>query len=406
MKAEEILEKGPSMDRDTPAEWVPLDELVPWSENPRANDAAVAAVAESIERWGWGAVILARKANREVIAGHTRLKAAQKLNLAKVPVRYLDLSESEAHALALADNRVGELAAWDDSLDEVVRALEADGVDLSSLGWSSDELADMLALPAAPDDTVPEVPEVADSVLGHVYELGPHRLICGDCGDAGVVASLMGDDLADACVTDPPYGQDQPGVTNDSPEALSDVVGGAIARMPMSNGVCVAFSSPRTFPEWLDATRAGGHKFERMLWMYKEAQMANPWRGWILKSEAILVSTVGKGAWQEVHPYAHDCYKLASVSSKSSGFDASAHGWHGSVKPLAVVEDLVSRVCPRGGVLYEPFGGSGTTLIACARLGVLARVVELDPGYCDVIRRRWTTYALANDLDPGTGALE
>lgn len=388
----------------------PIADLRPWADNPRVNDAAAERLAHTILTHGWTNPILLDRTG-QIVAGHTRLKAAIKLGLTEVPTITLDAEGAEAIAIAIADNRLGELAEWDDpALARLLEGLAADDFDLDAIGYDDDEMQALLDSledePTGPDDgELTEPPEEPDSAAGWVYELGPHRLACGDCGDPAIVAALMDGGLADACVTDPPYGQDQPGVTNDSPDALSGVVGGAVSAMPMSDGVCVAFASPRTFPEWLDAIRAGGHKFERMLWMYKEAQMANPWRGWILKSEAILVSTVGKGNWQEVHPYAHDCYKLASVNSKNSGFDADAHGWHGSVKPLVVVEDIVSRVCPRGGTLYEPFGGSGTTLIACARLGVIARLVELDPGYCDVIRKRWTTWADDAGVDAGPGAL-
>jgi hypothetical protein len=122
----------------TAAVFVDVKALTPWAKNPRKNDPAVKAVADSIKRFGFGAPLLARQANGEIIAGHTRLKAAIKLGLTEVPVRYLDLDESEAHALALADNKVGELAEWDDAvLTEVIKSMADAGENLEGLGWSS-----------------------------------------------------------------------------------------------------------------------------------------------------------------------------------------------------------------------------------------------------------------------------
>ena len=123
------------------AEWVAIDTLAPWDKNPRRNDEAAKEVAKSIQRFGFGAPILARAADRVVIAGHTRLKAAALLGLDKVPVRFLDLDPAEARALALADNKLGELAEWDaEVLGDVLRELEADGAVLDGLGFSEEEL--------------------------------------------------------------------------------------------------------------------------------------------------------------------------------------------------------------------------------------------------------------------------
>lgn len=135
------------------AVYVAVASLRPWVKNPRKNDAAVSAVADSIKRFGFGAPLLARRDNGEIIAGHTRLKAALKMGLAEVPVRYLDLNESEAHALALADNKVGELADWDaGTLTGLLTEMRDSGSDMSGMGWTSDELASLLAEAPSDDD--------------------------------------------------------------------------------------------------------------------------------------------------------------------------------------------------------------------------------------------------------------
>lgn len=129
---------------ESAAQWVPIGDLTPWSENPRKNEAAVSHVAESIERFGFASPIIARTGG-EVIAGHTRLLAAQQLGLDRVPVRYMDLDPVDAKLLALADNKVAEIADWDDeALERILSELRADGVDLDGLGWTDDELAEIL----------------------------------------------------------------------------------------------------------------------------------------------------------------------------------------------------------------------------------------------------------------------
>lgn len=139
--------------REEPAaEWVAVESLKPWDENPRKNDKAVAKVARSIKRFGFGAPVLARKADREVIAGHTRLKAALKLRLAEVPVRFLDLDEEAAHKLAVADNRTAQESAWDrELLSEHVQGWE-DDPDIAALGFSDDELEKLLGDPSQASD--------------------------------------------------------------------------------------------------------------------------------------------------------------------------------------------------------------------------------------------------------------
>jgi len=143
-----------STETASPAEWVSIDSVAPWDENPRHNDDAVAGVAASIERFGWGNPILVRKADGMVIAGHTRLKAAASLGMDKVLVRFMDLDEAKAKALALADNKLGELAVWDDdALESILRDMESQDLDLlAGAGFAQSEL-DALANPGElPDD--------------------------------------------------------------------------------------------------------------------------------------------------------------------------------------------------------------------------------------------------------------
>lgn len=149
------------------AEWVAPSTLVPWKANPRKiTKEAVDAVAKSIQRYGFSAPIVARRENKELIAGHTRLRAALQLKLNVVPVRFLDISEADAHKLALADNKLGELTSWDDSLDEILAGLK-DDPDVFDLGWSESEL-DKLFGSLAGEDKKPQV-EYTNKVVAPIY---------------------------------------------------------------------------------------------------------------------------------------------------------------------------------------------------------------------------------------------
>ena len=205
----EVVEKT----EEAAAVWVPVAHLKAWQKNPRDNDKAVPEVMASIKRFGFAAPIIARP-NGEIIAGHTRLKAALELRLPRVPVRYMDLDPAEAHLLALADNRVAEIADWnDDLLSDVLRELEGDGLDLSGIGWDVDELADLLGHNdplqlEGPEEPGPDLDAIPDEIPaitkpGEVVTLGRHTLHCGDCIE--VMRSLP-DASVDAVVTDPPYG--------------------------------------------------------------------------------------------------------------------------------------------------------------------------------------------------------
>jgi ParB-like chromosome segregation protein Spo0J len=150
---------------ESAAEWVDVDSLVPWDRNPRRNDAAVQKVAESIDRFGFAAPLVARLSDRVVIAGHTRLKAAKRLGMARVPVRFVDLTETQARLLALADNRVGEEASWDyEELPKLLAELDGLGVDLALTGFDQEEIDRFLVRAADEDGPVDFVSFEASSV--------------------------------------------------------------------------------------------------------------------------------------------------------------------------------------------------------------------------------------------------
>ena len=164
-------------------EWVAVGELEPWDRNPRHNDEAVKAVADSISRFGFGAPIVARREGRRIIAGHTRLRAAQSAGLDQVPVRWMDISDADATALALADNRLAEIATWDDEgladiLAELSEEFDADA--MNALGWSVAELSDLLS----GADFEPE----PDAHQGELDKIKPYQ--CPHCGEPVTIEDL------------------------------------------------------------------------------------------------------------------------------------------------------------------------------------------------------------------------
>ena len=193
---------------------VPITSVKPYEKNPRFNDDAVDAVAKSIKEFGWQQPIVTDK-DMTVICGHTRLKAAERLGLTEVPVIVADnLTPEQVKAYRIADNKTGELAEWNyDLLPFEIKDLQDANFDLSLLGFDSDELDKLLngdadkqvATGETEPDAVPEAPEVAVSVRGEVYQLGEHRLMCGDSTDASDTAKLMGKDKAILYLVDPPY---------------------------------------------------------------------------------------------------------------------------------------------------------------------------------------------------------
>lgn len=167
-------------DKEAAAIWLKPSELKPWADNPRKNDGEpTAKVAESIKRFGFGAPIIARRENKEIIAGHTRWKAAQLLKLDRVPVRLLDITEREAHLLALADNRLTELTEWSETLGSVLSQYDLQEAEMA--GWDQDDLDAMASElagseQAVEEDEAPEVPVKAITQLGDIWTLGRHQL--------------------------------------------------------------------------------------------------------------------------------------------------------------------------------------------------------------------------------------
>ena len=416
------------MDNDRTPEpaaiWLPTTALTPWMDNPRHNDEAVPEVAHSIERFGFAAPIIARAVGDgfEVIAGHTRLKAAQNLGLDRVPVRVMDLDPADAKLLALADNRVGEIADWSDGLGDLLRQMDADGLDITGLGWSDVELTELLTPPGFDTEHGDDAPDLddgpADSQPGEVYALGPHKVACGDSTDPQIWTALLGDERLQAVWTDPPYGVEYVGGNHSySPEVRLKMGGKTIANDNLSDedlralltaslGQAVTHCEPGA--AWYVTSPPGStfHEFGTVLkgldvWrhtlVWAKDRMVLGRSDYHYRHEAIFYGWTPGGS----HYFTDDRTKTSIIDCPRP----HASKEHPTMKPIALITDLLSNSTKPGWLVGDPFAGSGSTLIACATMGLAARCIELDPHYCDVIRRRWTRLAVEHEHDPGPGAL-
>jgi len=436
------------------ATWEAIDSLTPWDKNPRKNDHAVQTVADSIRRFGFGSPILARAADRVVIGGHTRLKAAQKLGLDKVPVRFLDLDPAEAAALALADNKLGELAEWDEeAVAEILGELEQQGTPIDGLGWDDDELKALLGdgiEAAPPSDDAPELDEEGepDSTAGTLYQLGPHRLVCGDCRDADTVSRLMDGRRINLAFTSPPYASQRKydETSGFKPIPPDDYVAWFEA---VQANVRTHLAADGSWFVNIKEHTEGGQKH-----LYVLDLCITHVRGWSWRLIDQLVWRRGgmpglfgprfKNEWEPIFHFSaseeirfrpdnvregressgefrpdklsirqgkttrgvmkhYDSVLPGNVIECAMGSNAGAG--HSAAFPLALPQFFVKAYSDDGDAVYDPFMGSGTTLMAAAAEGRIAYGCEISPKYCDLIRRRWTMWATANGIDPGPGAL-
>ncbi len=402
--------------QDAAAVYVNPSTLTAWDQNPRDNSDAISKVADSINRWGFASPIVARSQDGRVIAGHTRLAAALSLGLDSVPVRFMDLDEQSANALALADNRLGEVADWDvDTLTDILQSLQEDGVDLDGLGWEGSELDDLLQsidpiLPDGSEDDVPDLQEgEADSQPGQVYQLGPHRLICGDSTDPDIWEKLMDGERAKCVWTDPPYGIAYVGGTDEKLTILNDDLDEHQLYNLLAQSLGNACNHCESGASWYVASPPGP-LFYQFATVLSELEI---WKHTLVWAKDRLV--LGRSDYHYRHeaifygwkPGAAHYFVDDRTKTTLLEFDRPTRSKeHPTMKPVALVASMIENSTKPGWIVAEPFGGSGTTLLACATLGRRARLIELDPKYCDVIRRRWTQYAKQNGVEVGEGYLD
>jgi DNA modification methylase len=376
----------------------PLDAVRPYSNNPRQNLDAVEAVAESIRRFGFRQPIVV-DADGVIVAGHTRFRAAQRLGLATVPVHVAtDLTADEVRAYRLADNKTAELASWDTAMLSIeLDALRGADIDWTLLGFDEEELAKLLA-PAGTEgltdpDAVPEKPVDPVTKPGDLWLLGKHRLLCGDSTSAADVTRLLDGAVPTLMVTDPPYGVEY------DPEWRMDAgLTGNTARMGkvMNDDRADWTEAWKLFPGDVAYVYHAGVFASTVQQSLERAGFAI--RAQIIWAKDRLALSRGDYHWQH-----EPCWYAVREGGKGHrtddrtqttlwsipARDDAGHG-HGTQKPVECMERPVRNHL--ADTVYEPFAGSGTTVIACERTGRACIAMELDPGYCDVVVRRWEEF--------------
>ena len=396
----------------------PTAKLVPYARNARTHsEVQVAQIAASIVEFGFTNPILAGS-DGVIVAGHGRLAAAQKLGLAVVPVVVLDhLTPTQRRALVIADNRIAENAAWDDDLLRVeLEALQDEGFDLDLTGFDADALAELLAGDEpvnegqSDEDAVPEISETPVSRPGDVWQLGPHRLLCGDATLAESYEALLDGKAVDMVFTDPPYNVNYANSAKDKLRGkdraiLNDNLGDGFhaflqaALTPMvahcRGAIYVAMSSSE-LDTLQSAFRAAGGK----------------WSTFIIWAKNTF--TLGRADYQrQYEPILYGWPEGATrhwCGDRDQGdvwhFNKPrVNDLHPTMKPVELVERAIRNSSRPGDVVLDPFGGSGTTLIAAEKAGRQARLIELDPKYVDTIVRRWQDYAGAQAVREADGVL-
>ncbi|HBP4929129.1 TPA: site-specific DNA-methyltransferase [Pseudomonas aeruginosa] len=396
----------------------PTAKLLPYARNARTHsEEQVAQIAASIAEFGFTNPILAGS-DGVIVAGHGRLAAAQKLGLDVVPVVVLDhLSPTQRRALVIADNRIAENAGWDEAMLRIeIAALLDDDFDLSLTGFDGDALAELMAGDESAaegetdDDAVPEVSETPISRPGDVWLLGGHRLLCGDSTVAESYDRVLDGEPVDMVFTDPPYNVNYANSAKDKMRGkdraiLNDNLGDGFYDFLLAaltptiahcrGGIYVAMSSSELDVLQAAFRAAGGKWSTFIIWAKNtftlgradyQRQYEPILYGWPEGAQRHWCGDRDQGdVWNIKKPQKNDL--------------------HPTMKPVELVERAIRNSSRPGNVVLDPFGGSGTTLIAAEKSGRLARLIELDPKYVDVIVRRWQDWTGKQATRESDGAL-
>ena len=377
-------------------EYVDINNIKPYKKNPRKNEKAIPYVMESIKQFGFKNPVILDKDN-VIVAGHTRIESAKRLGITEIPCIYADdLTDEQIRAFRLADNKVGEIAEWDidlldTELDDILN------IDMSDFGFDLDledeEEKEII------EDEVPEVPEEPKAKLGDIYQLGNHRLMCGDSTKEEDVAKLMNGVKADMVLSDPPYGMF---LDTD----FSDIKGSmkSIGRKNHTSGnkyekvigdnedfkpdlIMTFFDN---FNYCKEMFLFGGDYFAELLpnkndgswlvWDKRKESQANA-----IGSEFELIWSKNKHKRRMLR---HDWFGFLSSENQQD----ARNRVHPTQKPITLLVDILNQWGNNCNNIIDLYGGSGSTLIACEQLNRKCYMMELDPHYIDVIIQRWENF--------------
>ncbi|MGG7567888.1 site-specific DNA-methyltransferase [Rhodovulum sp. DZ06] len=378
----------------------PLAALTPCARNSRTHsERQIAQIAASIREWGWTMPVLVDEAD-EIIAGHGRVRAAETLGLTEAPVMVArGWTEAQRRAYVIADNRLAEAAGWDEALlGEELNLLAQGGFELELTGFDGAELDRLLSGGGhgrEDEDEVPEPPAEPITRPGDLWILGAHRLLCGDSTDAAQVARLLGGVRPHLMVTDPPYGVNyEPDWRNKVVRADGSAVSARATGTVQNDHRADWREAWALFPGdvayvW-HADRFSGAVLESLEATSFEA------RAQIIWAKPRLV--IGRGHYHHQHePCWYAVRKGKGASWKGDRKQTTlwsiehrkSETGHGTQKPVEAMRRPILNHSAPGQAVYEPFCGSGTTLIACETEGRACLGMEIDPAYCDVIVKRW-----------------
>ena len=373
-------------------------ELIPYANNSRTHsDEQVAQIAASIKEFGWTNPILIT--DNSIIAGHGRLMAARKLGMSKVPcIEVKNLTTAQVKAYIIADNKLALNAGWDNDLLNIeFQELEQLGFDLELTGFSLEEIDALkpveLTEGLTDEDAAPDVPAEAKTKPGDIYQLGNHRLMCGDSCSTNDMEKLCDGQLVDMWLTDPPYNVAYEGGTGLT--IKNDDMGDDQFRQFLRDAYVTAdlvMKPGAVFYIW--HADSEGYNFRgaakdanwtvRQCLIWKKSSLVMGRQDYHWKHEPCLYG------WKEGsgHLWASDRKQTTILE-----FDKpSRNGEHPTMKPVALFEYQMLNNTKGGDIVLDSFGGSGTTLIAAEKNGRVARLMELDPKYCDVIVKRWEDF--------------
>jgi len=375
------------MTQNRKLEWRSVSTLIPYARNSRTHsDEQIAQIAASIKEFGWTNPILIDGDNG-IIAGHGRLSAARKLGHEEVPVIELkDLTETQRKAYIIADNRLALNAGWDNEMLTIeLNDLLADGFALDILGFDSKELAALLEPEVVEgltdEDAAPPLPDEPKTKLGDIYQLGNHRLMCGDSTSVDAVQTLLEGQRADMVFTDPPYN-----VAFNGRSGKFDVI---------KNDDLPDDQFAQFIQDWLqtfEAFRPNSYYICCNWAFYGILQSA-------LKPKACIVWAknvfgLGRGYRHQHEFIVFDGLIDPDIKNESDLWNIAKDSKyvHPTQKPVAISERAIKNSTKSKNIVLDYFGGSGSTLIACEKQNRQARVMELDPKYCDVIVKRWEDF--------------
>lgn len=420
-------------------ETLPIDDLVPYAKNSRTHSLdQVAQIAASIREFGFTNPVLIDEAGG-IIAGHGRVMGARSLGLAAVPcLRLTGLSDAQKRAYVIADNKIALNAGWDeDLLREEMEFLSSEGFDISLTGFNFTEIEEMEAelLETKDPDVVPDLPKEPKTQSGDVWVLGQHRLVCGDSTSLSNLDRLMQGATADMCWTDPPYNvayETKAGkIANDDlgdkefRQFLVDAFIAAFTALKPGGAIYVAHADTEGY-NFRAAFLQAGFKLSGCLVWRKDSLVlgrsdyqwqhepilygwkpgaAHRWFGGRKQTTVLQLAMASDSVFKsrpdgrfEIHLGGSVMVVdgaatveefLPSVIHESKPKRSEGHP---TMKPVVLVERMLRNNARKGDVVLDLFGGSGSTLMAAERLGMCARLSELDPGYCDVIVKRWEDF--------------